>query len=230
MRSARQWNTADRSRHNRFATGRGTARAHSGIRKRPTAGCRHRGAFEAAQDDFTAPELWHELTDSGRTKYRVQPPGDGYIHPVTTSEVADRIAKLPAHFTRLLEVVQFSGMTRKRRQFPCYGMQWGRTVYLYPIEENLVETYLAPPKPSQLVEARMFGGEWKFENGFWLLTWTPETIRDFYLNNVLIHEIGHLVDERNSNMADREKYANWFAIEYGYRASRGLLITGTTAG
>ena len=37
----------------------------------------------------------------------------------------------------------------------------------------------------------------------------------------LIHEIGHSLDQRNSNMADRERFANWFAIEYGYRASRG---------
>jgi predicted metalloendopeptidase len=41
------------------------------------------------------------------------------------------------------------------------------------------------------------------------------------LNNVLIHEIGHTVDDRNSSFLDRERFANWFAVEYGYRASRG---------
>jgi hypothetical protein len=29
-------------------------------------------------------------------------------------------------------------------------------------------------------------------------------------------------DERNTSSRDRERYANWFAIEYGYRASRGF--------
>ena len=57
--------------------------------------------------------------------------------------------------------------------------------------------------------------------GEWTLTWTPENLKDFYLNNVLIHEIGHVLDKRNTRTADRERYANWFAIEYGYRASRG---------
>jgi hypothetical protein len=112
-------------------------------------------------------------------------------------------------------------MTRKRQAFPCYGMQWGHSVYLYPIEDNLVETYTIPPKPAQQIEARMFGAKWSQSGKFWTLTWSPESIRDFYLNNVLIHEVGHLNDPRNTTYRERERFANWFAIEHGYRASRG---------
>jgi hypothetical protein len=42
-----------------------------------------------------------------------------------------------------LAIVQLSRMTRKKRIFPCYGMQWGTALYLYPIEETLVEVYAA---------------------------------------------------------------------------------------
>lgn len=143
------------------------------------------------------------------------------MHPVTTDEVAERIALLPKKYQKNLEVVQFSRMTRKRALFPCYGMQWGTAVYLYPIEVSLTETYVAPPRPEQIIEARMFGGRWEQEGRRWLLHWTKEAVRDFYLNNVLIHEIGHTVDDRNTSFQDRERFANWFAVEYGYRASRG---------
>jgi hypothetical protein len=68
----------------------------------------------------------------------------------------------------------------------------------------------------------MFGGVWSVQGGLWKLSWTLATIRDFYLNNVLIHEVGHVNDERNTSSRDRERYANWFAIEYGYRAARQL--------
>lgn len=112
-------------------------------------------------------------------------------------------------------------MTRKRQLFPLYGMQWGPNVYLYPMEASLVETYRKPPTPEQLIEARMFGGVWSQSGREWRLTWTPGAIRDFYLNNVLIHEIGHVIDQRNMNSVARERYANWFATEYGFRASRG---------
>jgi hypothetical protein len=134
--------------------------------------------------------------------------------------VAARIEQLPERFRSPLEVVQLSRMTRKRARQPLYGLQWGGTVYLYPIENSLVETYVRPPRPSQQIEARMYGGQWRIVNGLWQLEWTPATLRDFYLNHILIHEIGHVNDTRNSNARDRERYAEWFAIEYGYRARR----------
>ena len=172
---------------------------------------------------FVPPEDWHEPQEDGKG-YRiwVQPPGAGYRHVVTPDEVRARLAEFPAEFTRPLEMVQFSRMTRKKQSFPCYGMQWGAAIYLYPIEESLVESYNQPPKPNQVNEARMYGGRWVQEaRDTWSLVWTEESIKDFYLNNILIHELGHLLDDRNSRQIDRERFAEWFAVRYGYQATRG---------
>lgn len=200
-------------------------RSAAGYRRgssRPVAAYRRRNSpSKSIQEPFNAPEDWHEPTGRKDVQVVVQEPGKGYVHAVTAQEIRDRIAQLPKKFTRNLEVVQLSGMTRKRVLFPCYGMQWGAAVYLYPIERSFVETYVRPPQPQQIIEAKMYGGAWKPAGKDWKLEWTPESIKDFYLNNVLIHEIGHVHDDWNSNSEDRERYAIWFATEYGYRASRG---------
>ena len=147
--------------------------------------------------------------------------GLGYRHVVTPDEVRERLSQLPSKFLRPLEVVQFSRITRKKQSFPCYGMQWGPALYLYPIEKDLVEHYNQPPKPSQLNEARMYGGRWIRESGgWWTLVWTEAAIKDFYLNNILIHELGHLLDDRNSRTIDRERYAEWFAVQHGYQPTQ----------
>jgi hypothetical protein len=199
-----------------------SSRSLSARTARPQAAFRQRRPSERIlSEGFGAPEVWHESTGRPSVKFRVEPAGDGYFHPVTSEEVAERISLLPKKYLRNLEVVQFSRMTRKRALFPCYCMQWGTAVYLYPIEASLTETYVAPPRPEQIIEARMFGGRWEQDGRRWMLHWTEDAVRDFYLNNVLIHEIGHTVDDRNSSFLDRERYANWFAVEYGYRASRG---------
>lgn len=191
---------------------------------RPAAAYRGRsGSRHTEHQLFTAPERWHEPTAAnGKPRFVVESPGHGYVHPVTRDEVRERIEQLPKSFTRDLEVVQFSRMTRKRHQFPCYGMHWGWSIYLYPIEEILVEAYSRPPLPAQKIEAEMYGGRWvEAPKGLWHLEWTEASIKDYYLNNILIHEIGHLVDRRNTRRDARERYAEWFAIEYGYRASGG---------
>jgi hypothetical protein len=100
-------------------------------------------------------------------------------------------------------------------------MQWGSTLYLYPIEDSLVEYFSRPPSPAQFNEAKMFGGQWVHRgNEEWKLVWSPAAIKDFYLNNILMHELGHLLDDRNSSYTDRERYAEWFAIEHGFKKSQ----------
>lgn len=165
------------------------------------------------------PEKWYEPADSGESDYRIvtQAPGAGYRHVVTPQDVRDRLARLPEWMTRGLQVVQLSEVTRKKKTFPCYGMQWGSAIYLYPIEEGRVEQFVSPPSPRHKKETTLFGAVWsQHPNGRWVCTWSEESIRDFYLNNILIHELGHLLDERNRSYIDRERYAEWFAIEHGY--------------
>ncbi|MDA1017211.1 MAG: hypothetical protein O3A00_22485 [Planctomycetota bacterium] len=206
---------------------RGNVRRYAGkqnrkqaLKQRAPIAHRQRVGETRTAPSFYAIEDWYEATGRDHVLVRAQQPGDGYIHAVTLDDVRERLAELHPRWTEKLEVVQFSRMTRKRRLFPCYGMQWGSNVYLYPIEESLREAYVRPPRPQQIIEAKMYGGVWSQEGPLWILSWTPKTIRDFYLNNVLIHEIGHVNDSRNTNFEARERYANWFAIEHGYRHSR----------
>lgn len=171
---------------------------------------------------FDPTEDWYE--PSGQPGYRVivKPAGPGYRHVVTAEQVRSRLALLPPRFLRDLQVVQLATMTRKKHRFPCYGLQWGTAIYLYPFDENLEEEFDRPPPRSLVVEARMYGGRFQqVEPGLWKLRWTESAARDFCLNNVLIHELGHLVDLRNTTYTDQERYAEWFAVEYGYLRSGG---------
>jgi hypothetical protein len=200
--------------------------ARSG-RKFVTLGKRARIGSAALRGPYLPPEKWHEPQEqvTGQFSVIVQSAGSGYRHVVTEDDVRRRLAQLPGWMTRPLQVVQLSQMTRKKRRSPCYGMQWGSTIYLYPIEETLVETFCQPPKPAQRIEAAMYGARWLNERGQWQLLWTEDSIRDFYLNNVLIHELGHILDSRNTSHRDRERYAEWFALEVGYKASRSQELT-----
>lgn len=211
------------SQHIRNATPAKNNAAVSGQRNlRPMAGKRARGVAVSSPRTFLPPESWYEPTGEvgGSFEVIVQKPGEGYRHIVSPADVVERLAKLPSWMLEGLNVVQLSQMTRKKRAFPCYGMQWGSTIYLYPVEIDLVETFPHPPKPAQRIEAKQYGARWRQTDGLWRLVWSEEAIRDFYLNNILIHELGHLIDARNTSYVDRERYAEWFALEYGYKASR----------
>jgi len=224
MRSHRQLNIGGRfpnpQQHSAMTNAKSTRKRGVLINKRS------RGVQRNQQLPFIPPEDWYEPAESGDSyQIIVKPPGDGYRHILTPDDVRDRLALLPPEFLANLEVVQFSSMSRKKQSFPCYGMQWGTALYLYPIEDNLIEDYHCPPTPAQRNEARMYGGQWKHEapDG-WKLIWSEQSIRDFYLNNILIHELGHLVDTRNTRYVDRERFAEWFALAWGYKRSERLAV------
>ena len=69
----------------------------------------------------------------------------------------------------------------------------------------------------------------------WKLVWSEEAIRDFYLNNILIHELGHLVDTRNTRYVDRERFASgfrWAGVTSGasvWRSANSRSAAGTTS-
>ncbi|MCE9554869.1 MAG: hypothetical protein K8T91_16055 [Planctomycetes bacterium] len=211
------------------AAARHSASLKGSQRQRTVPGKRARGGQPNLELPYSPPEDWHEPKDkpTRRDPYgfriAVQPPGEGYQHVLTPAEIRSRLRLLPPHYVAPLEVVQLSRMTRKKERFPCYGMQWGSTLYLYPIETTLIESHCRPPKPNQVTEAAMYGGNWvEGANGRWTLHWTDAALKDFYLNNILMHELGHLLDERNTGYRDRERYAEWFALHYGYKQSLRL--------
>ena len=186
---------------------------------------RMRGGKQNERLPFAPPENWYEpnqpIEVNRPYKIITQSPGRGYRHVVTPQEIRDRLRQLPKHLVTSLDIVQLSRMTRKKKSFPCYGMQWGAALYLYPLEDSRIEYFDRPPKPLQYNEARMYGGRWETDGcGSWILTWSESAIKDYYLNNILIHELGHLIDDRNTSYLDRERFAEWFAIEHGYRSSR----------
>lgn len=191
-------------------------------RRAVTMGKRARISSAVLRGPYLPPENWYEPSESPRGNFRVvhQPAGAGFRHLLTEADVRARLAQLPRWMVEPLEVVQFSRMTRKKRHAPCYGLQWGNTIYLYPIEESLVENFCQPPGPAQKIEASMYGARWEVGGGTWRLIWTEAAARDFYLNNVLIHELGHILDNRNTSTKDRERFAEWFALEHGYKATR----------
>jgi hypothetical protein len=205
---------------------KGHASAHTAAarstRRLVTLGKRARISSAALRGPYLPPETWYEPGErwAGHYDVVIRPAGKGYRHFITEDDIRTRLAQLPHWMLSGLQVVQLSTMTRKKQRSPCYGMQWGSAIYLYPIEESLVETFLQPPKPAQKMEARMFGADWRHLGNRWLLIWTEDAIRDFYLNNVLIHELGHILDSRNSRHQDRERFAEWFALEHGYKSSR----------
>lgn len=142
----------------------------------------------------------------------VEPAGKGYVHVLNEADIRFRLAELPPHLLNHVSCIVLPRMTRKRKLFNIYGMQWAESIYLYPMPVDLRVGDSHALLPAHVAEARQFDAE--VEEGP-VIQWTPETIRHYYLENILIHELGHTLDQRNTSDKDREAYAEAFARKWG---------------
>src|SRR3989344_2004935 len=165
---------------------------------------------QAVKSDLKTPcEKWYEPSDEVNG-YRiiVEKPGKGRRHVVTPDDIRERLAQFPPEMLRSLEIVKLSRMTRKLSYECIYGMQWGNTIYMYPMEDDLMEKFDSLPDAQSQMETGRYGAKHSVENGSWVTRWNEQTIRDFYLNNILIHELGHTLDDHNRSAHKREAFAN----------------------
>lgn len=160
---------------------------------------------------------YERATDSGY-KVIVEPPGVGWRHVLTPCDIVTRLDKLPDRLLWRLHHVVLPTMTAKRARMKCFGLQWGGAIYLYPLPMGKTEwTYGGRIPPFDRHWYKRFGGVVKPHANHDVLTWSEQALRRYYLEHVLLHELGHINDTRNSSVKQRERFANYFADFWGER-------------
>ncbi len=170
----------------------------------------------SCENKFDIPDepLYEKKDDNKCIRIFVDEPGENYFHPVTPFEIAEKLQEIPSEFLRDLKAIRLCSISRKKKIFYRFGMYVGDNVCLYPFSDTLkLSISKKKLKPSITIEFEKFGGKWIFENGYWYLQFDRESVKNFYLNNVLIHEIAHHYD-RESKEKDREYFADNFVIQF----------------
>jgi hypothetical protein len=116
----------------------------------------------------------------------IRPQIPDFIYPCTALQVENRLKRMPPEHLQDMRAVFLLAGTRKQqtswRNGLCYyGMYWRSCVFLCAYPFDLASQ------------------------------WNLDSLRDFYLNDTLIHEVAHHIDRRlGTNRKKRESFANSF--------------------
>jgi len=145
------------------------------------------------------------------------------VMPVTEHDVLETLEKVPKRFLSGLRAVFLLGGSRRQAkvawsQLFAYGRYGSGCIFLHPFPvAQMIERWKTLPKPSIRREYERAGAVLQRVPTGWLRIFTPESLRTFYLREVLLHEVGHHV--ARSSRKDRrsaEAFADWVASEFGY--------------
>ncbi len=159
----------------------------------------------------------------------VKPVHSNFMLPLTRQCIRTTIDSIPSEFTKDLKgIVALSGSRTQERVFRnifSYGRYFDGSIWLHPYPKSaMVMRYTSLPKPHILNDYRRVGAKIEGENNRWSISFDSGSLRDFYLRDVLLHEVGHHVDALNNLTKTHRKsegYAEWFASEYGFRLRSG---------
>ena len=161
------------------------------------------------------------LGDGDPCDIYIAPLDPRFVRPASFDDVMSTLASVPAEFLLGLGSVFILGGTGKqdrqaegrRFRFGCYWFS-PRRICLHAFPCRLLTWQLrGSVRPSDLQPYRQAGVKCRSDRGRWTLEFDEESLRRFYLEDVLLHEIGHHVDRHNNPRptAESERFAEWFA-------------------
>lgn len=152
-------------------------------------------------------------------------PSKGFVFPVSGQEVLAYLRTYPTMqvggithiWLRRAKKTDFDSGALPMAEFICGSGV--RVIVLYPWAKDLTLSFGAKrPSAKELRQYARWTEDLVFKDAQWYLRWQPEALRNFYLDHLLAHEIGHHVDwyERHWSKANR-KQVEEFAEQYAWQ-------------
>jgi len=151
-----------------------------------------------------------------------------FIFPISKSDIEYTLSLLPEEFTKGINGIFLLSGTNKQESFAQKAMVFGgynpflKTIVLHPFPTKYLNSfYKKLPAPHKLNDFKRAGARIKKVNKGWEIKFSLMNLRNFYLNDVLIHEIGHHIDENyDKSNKKMENFAEHFVQQYSSRNNR----------
>lgn len=170
-------------------------------------------------------EYWDQISGNEELTIIKQPTHAAFLIPIDEASIRETLETVPAEFTvDLSAVIVLGGSKKQEKVFKsvfAYGRYFSNTIVIHPFpKKHMDRKCKSLPKPSVLNDYKRAGATITPEGKRWCIRFDEKSLRQFYLRDVLLHELGHHVDAENFRSKSARKaegFAEWFASEHGYR-------------
>jgi len=153
---------------------------------------------------------------------KIEPTHKDYILPISKDDITSLLERIPTHFIEGIKAILVTSGSKKQikviKNMLHYGEYWEECVFIHPYPKVLMtQSYDKKPNPQTIQEYQRAGGVVTSAGSGVEISFNKDSLRRFYLRDVLMHEIGHHNEGERIGRSRKksEGYANWFATEYG---------------
>ena len=161
------------------------------------------------------------LSDEVKIEVLERPLHEAFLRPYTIKDIEDTLASVPLKFLVGSPWILLLGGTKKQEQRVKANVYFGqyychrKMIVLCAFPKKLLRLS-AQIQPHWIQGYIRAGATCRQEGQHTIVEFNEQSLKTFYLRDVLIHEIGHHVDWIHRQRCT-EEFAEWFATEYGYQ-------------
>lgn len=151
----------------------------------------------------------------GKVRYIIDPLPKGCVYPCSIEDIRAKFKELSPEMFRNVSVIHLCNQVKMNSEVDAHIYD-GSHIRIYPVPEKLRSNYGGrKPNPASAQERLEFGAYWRKIEGEWWLCWDKDSLRDYVLNHVLLHEVGHSLDDVYYGANRGEEFAEAFAHRVG---------------
>jgi hypothetical protein len=146
-----------------------------------------------------------------------------FLRPCAATDVAEVVSAIPQEFAAGLAGVYLMGGTARqaRARAMTYGMYSRDRIFLFPVSARKLETgWTCSANAAEIHRYRVAGASVSAARRDAIVTFDEQSLRRFYLYDVLLHEVGHHADQLHRSPRDSKRFAHWFAEYQNARLAR----------
>lgn len=171
-------------------------------------------AYEKWSRIFTQ-DIWTKLSESGE-KWQVlrENASRDFYHPCDGSDYLALLNRLPEQITNNVRAIVL-------RRTPKLDEAWGVEarkryfcVILNSFRKSREMVWSKPPNDGTKSHYAPWCENWIESTNKWVLKWSVEEVRRYYLYHLFLHELGHINQPWSNSRSKREKFAENFALTW----------------
>lgn len=150
-----------------------------------------------------------------RIRFIVDPLPKGFVYPCTIEDIREKLESLPPDTLRNVSAIHLCNQVKMNPGVDAHNYD-GSLIRIYPVPEKLRWYYgRRKPNPAVAQERLEFGAYWQKIENQWFLCWDKDSLKEYVLSHILLHEIGHSLDNVYYGTSRGEKFAEAFACHLG---------------
>jgi hypothetical protein len=147
--------------------------------------------------------------------YIVDPLPRSYVYPCSIEDVRKKLEELSSRMLSNISVIHLCKQVKMNPGVDAH-IYGGTNIRIYPVPEKFRwNCGRKKPNPAFAQERLEFGAYWREIDNEWFLCWGRDSLKEYILNHVLLHEIGHSLDDFHYGTGRGEKLAEAFAHRIG---------------